>query len=308
MKRLSFAEARKIDLVQYLSDLGFEPARISGNDYWYLSPIRQEKTPSFKVNRKLNVWFDHGIQKGGNLVNFGALFHNCSAGEFLQKLSLTNRLPFHQPGPTLLPQSSTPVFKKEKITLIEVRDQISSASLQKYLSLRKIPMSIANHFCQEADFKLYDKKYTVIGFQNNAGGYELRSAHFKGSSSPKGVTLLEGDYSANILVFEGFFDFLSYQTIQHQKTMLLSNRQPNFLILNSIGFIEKMKLTLEKFASVHLYLDRDSKGLTVTKELLSLGTRYQDKSLLYENHKDLNDYLVKEHLNKEQSQRTGRRL
>lgn len=73
MKRLSFAEARKIDLVQYLSDLGFEPAKIRSNDYWYLSPLRQEKTPSFKVNRKLNVWFDHGIQKGGNLVNFGML-------------------------------------------------------------------------------------------------------------------------------------------------------------------------------------------------------------------------------------------
>ncbi|KHD90122.1 hypothetical protein AH06_01830, partial [candidate division TM6 bacterium Zodletone_IIa] len=117
MKRLSFAEARKIDLVQYLSDLGFEPAKIRSNDYWYLSPLRQEKTPSFKVNRKLNVWFDHGIQKGGNLVNFGMFFHTCSATEFLQKLSLTNRLPFHQPGPTLLPQSSTPVFKKEKINL-----------------------------------------------------------------------------------------------------------------------------------------------------------------------------------------------
>jgi len=31
--------------------------------YWYLSPLREEKEASFKVNRKKNVWYDHGIGK-----------------------------------------------------------------------------------------------------------------------------------------------------------------------------------------------------------------------------------------------------
>ena len=35
------------------------------------------------------------------------------------------------------------------------------------------------------------KKHTAIGFKNNTGGYELRSENFKGSSSPKDVTLIE---------------------------------------------------------------------------------------------------------------------
>ena len=67
------------------NDLGFQPSKISGNDYWYSSPLRNEHTPSFKVNRRLNKWFDHGLGKGGNLVDFGILYYNCSMGELLQK-------------------------------------------------------------------------------------------------------------------------------------------------------------------------------------------------------------------------------
>jgi hypothetical protein len=307
MKRITCAEAKKIDLVQYLSELGFEPVKIRGNDYWFYSPFRQENTPSFKVNRKFNVWYDHGIQKGGNLVDFGLLFHKCSIDELLSKISQRNSLSFHQPFPTkqiVYPGAD----EKQKIVVLNTRPVIYSASLQDYLLSRKIPLSIANNFCHEVDFQLYYKNYTAIGFPNNAGGYELRNAHFKGSSSPKEVTQIGEDYSSGIFLFEGFFDFLSYLTIQHHKGILLPKQQPNFLILNSIGFIEKMKPTLEKYISAHLYLDRDSKGLSVTKELLSHSNKFQDQSHWYQNHKDLNEYLVKEYFTREQSQRQGRRL
>jgi hypothetical protein len=46
------------------SRIGFEPKTIRRNDYWYLSPLRNEKTPSFRITRKLNVWYDHGMGKG----------------------------------------------------------------------------------------------------------------------------------------------------------------------------------------------------------------------------------------------------
>ena len=60
-----------------------------------------------------------------------------------------------------------------------------------------------------------EKIYSAIGFKNNAGGYELRNEYFKGSSSPKCVTYLDNK-ADKISVFEGFFDFLSHQSI-HQK-------------------------------------------------------------------------------------------
>lgn len=57
-RKLSFAEAKQIPIMEYLTGLGFEPAKVRGDDYWYHSPFREERTPSFKVSTKLNVWYD----------------------------------------------------------------------------------------------------------------------------------------------------------------------------------------------------------------------------------------------------------
>ena len=92
-------EANRIDLVDFLSNLGYTPQKVRNNDYWYLSPLRNEKTPSFKVNRKLNVWFDFGEGKGGNLVDFGMQYFKCSVSEVLTRLSQNNiyNFSFHPP-------------------------------------------------------------------------------------------------------------------------------------------------------------------------------------------------------------------
>ena len=110
--------------------------------------------------------------------------------------------------------------------------------LIRYLHKRRIPVNIATKFCKEIDYELYGKQYYAIGFKNNAGGYELRNEKFKASSSPKDITLIKND-AEKLTVFEGFFNFLSYQAI-HQK-----QEQPNtnFLILNSaLLFLKKVCL------------------------------------------------------------------
>jgi len=83
----SVEEVKNTDIVDYLSRLGFKPAKVSRNDYWYLSPFREETTPSFKVNRNMNRWYDFGEGKGGNLVDFGILYHKCSVSDLLKKMS-----------------------------------------------------------------------------------------------------------------------------------------------------------------------------------------------------------------------------
>ena len=290
--KLSVAGIKQMDMVEYLEKIGCLPKKIRNDDYWYLSPLRVERTPSFKVNRKLNVWYDHGLQQGGNLVDFAILFHKCTVSELLQKLVQENRFPFHPHTPHSSVTTFSGAGEKEKIIVTGVRQNIKSLALQQYLTFRKIPLEIANRF----------------GFQNSAGGYELRSGNFKGSSSPKEVTLIGKNLSKEILVFEGFMDFLSYQTIHHRKFIMMTKQQPNFLVLNSIGFLEKMKPQLEEYFSIHLYLDRDNKGLVITNEVLAKSKKYRDESLIYKNHKDLNDYLMNEHPERKQSQSRGRRL
>src|SRR5690606_20783300 len=111
------AEARQIDLVDYLASLGHEPKKTRNNDYWYLSPLREEKTPSFKVNRRLNVWYDHGTGKGGDLIDFGTLYFNCSTSDLLNRLSQQPPIlafSFHPPSTDGSPHAMPESFAGEK--------------------------------------------------------------------------------------------------------------------------------------------------------------------------------------------------
>jgi len=80
-------------------------------------------------------------------------------------------------------------FNDSKIIVLETRS-LTEKSLLDYQQKRCIPVHIANRFCMEVDFLLYGRKQTVIGFQNNAGGFELRGPYFKGNGSPKATSFL----------------------------------------------------------------------------------------------------------------------
>src|SRR4051812_11446820 len=182
----SAEEVKNTDMVDYLLSLGFKPTKVSRSDYWYYSPFRQETTPSFKVNRNMNRWYDFGEGKGGNLVDFGILYHKCSVSELLRKMNKSFSF-----------QQQNISFKKEdeevkKIKVISERE-ITSLVLLRYLHKRRISIEIAAKFCKEINYQLYGKNYYALGFKNNAGGYELRNEKFKASSSPKDVTLVDNN-------------------------------------------------------------------------------------------------------------------
>lgn len=311
MEKLTCERAKQIDLIYYLTLLGHQPRKVKSPDYWYLSPLRTEKTPSFKVNRKLNVWHDHGTGEGGNLIDFGIRYFKCTVAELLERLSGldTPSFSFHpQPssaGHLLAAHQSNAGEKKEspesKIVILDSR-ALEDKSLLNYLDRRSIPTHIAARFCREVDFLLYGSKQTVIGFPNNAGGYELRNRNFKGSSSPKSITFIDNG-GRSLAVFEGFFNFLSFLTINHKT----GERQTNFLVLNSLSFFVKSRNLMERHQEVNLYLDRDTAGMNHAREALAWNPDlYKDQSLLYGYHKDLNDWLVSKPPAKKQRWKLGR--
>ena len=72
-------EAKRIRIVDYLRLLGHEPVKVRGGQYWYLSPLRKEDTPSFKVNDRLNEWYDFGLSEGGSIIELAMLFLRTSS-------------------------------------------------------------------------------------------------------------------------------------------------------------------------------------------------------------------------------------
>jgi CHC2 zinc finger/Toprim-like len=313
MKKLSCAETNQIDIVDYLSQLGYPPQKINNSDYWYLSPLRDEKTASFKVNRKMNVWYDHATGKGGRLVDFGTLYHNCSVKDFLERISIEKGMivSFH---PQYFPAAGEKKELPEQSGKIKIlsSDEITDSGLLKYLQERQIPVAIASQFCKQVCFELYSKKHLAIGFKNDNGGYELRNTYFKGSSTPKQPRLIAQNDAKELSVFEGFFSFLSFQTLlqSNQKNNIeLPFRQTDFLILNSLSFFEKSREIMEKYFGIHLFLDRDLMGLKYTNEVLKWSDKYKDQSKYYKRFKDLNEYLIKSvNFGIKQSRSKGMRL
>lgn len=293
--RLTLDEAKAIDMINYLSTLGFEPFKIRNNDYWYLSPLRDEKEASFKINRRLNRWYDHGIGKGGNLIDFGILYFNCTIGELLQNLS--GNFSFQQPK---IQQADYTNVQEQKIKILK-ETTLSSPSLLRYLEHRRIPIEIAQHYCVEVRYALNKNNYFGIGFKNDLGGFEIRTPYFKTSSSPKGITTFSNDTN-QVIVFEGFIDFLSFKAMNKN----LPENSQDFVILNSISFFERARPFIENHESIRLYFDRDETGQNYTCRALSLSTKYRDESHLYQNYKDLNDWAMnfgkseKRHLDKKQ--------
>jgi hypothetical protein len=293
-KICSFNDARQLDLVNYLSSLGYQPIKIRANDYWYLSPFRDEKHASFKVNRKLNCWYDHGMGNGGTLVNFGMLHFHCTALEFLK--SLQGNFSLHQPALV------SPVQMKIEPQIKVLSDFIiASPHLIRYLEKRKIPLAIADKYCREVRYEINGKIFYGIGFKTDSGSYEVRNPFLKVSSSPKSIkTIING--SKNVTVLEGFFDFLSYQVLA-QRNILPSS---DFIVLNSLSFFEKSRPIMEKYEQVHLYLDNDNAGQNCSRLAQSWGNKFIDESKLYKDFKDLNEWLVAEE--NKLSKRIGNRL
>jgi DNA primase len=296
-QRISCNEARQMDLVDYLATLGHQPQKVRGADHWYLSPFREEKTPSFKVNKTFNIWYDHGIGKGGNLVDFGILYHQCTVKEFLQRL---DRQPHSHDAATSLQKE--PAETKPRINILSV-SEIGSAALERYLDFRKIPLEVARKHCRQVEFELYGKRNVALGFPNRSGGYELRNANFKGSSSPKDISFID-NRTSQVAVFEGFFNYLSFLTINKNQEAPLSN----CLILNSLAFLEKSRPLMEKYDRIHLVLDNDAAGKMHTRKALGWSDKYIDRSEFYSHHKDLNEWLKSNRQELRQQLRRGRSI
>jgi DNA primase len=283
---LNFSESKKIPITEYLAKLGFEPAKVRGNDYWYRSPFRSEKDASFKVNVRLNLWYDHGSGEGGTILDLGAKINSCSVVDFLTKLDSQDFK--HDAFPFQRKQEDA---HESKLTICAV-NHLNDQSLIDYLKTRGISKEIASEHCMEAKFKIGSREYQAIAFQNQSGGFELRNNWFKGSSSPKDISYLNSD-SGRLCVLEGFIDFLSIKQIGKDACPAIESA--DFLILNSLSFLSKNLEHLRDREVVSLFLDNDPAGIRAKSQIQSAGIRFEDQSKLYQSFKDVNEFLVNSH-------------
>ncbi|MBB6131662.1 toprim domain-containing protein [Mucilaginibacter lappiensis] len=288
MKTLSCGEARQIPIIEYLAKCGYQPQYIRGNNYWYLSPLHQESHASFKVNTRLNAWFDFGIGEGGNMIDLGIRLCKCSVKDFLPLLGsgYTHLFPDAKMIITFTSGAKSPVTKENHIKLLDVT-ALQNPGLINYINTRGINQPLAKAYCKEVRFAIAGKGYNAIGFANRSGGYELRNDWFKGSSSPKDITILKNDNGTQaVCVIEGFIDFLSLLELKQ-----LRRSETDVIILNSVALIGRSIEILKSYKDIFLFLNHDKAGRTAAEKLRQAGIKGIDASEFYKGYNDVNEYL-----------------
>lgn len=276
---MNIDEIRKIPLVEFLNQLGYQPAGRDSKGLWFYAPYRSERKPSFHVNPNRQVWYDFGTGAGGDIFSLAG--EMSGETDFLRQadyIAEKMRIPVAKPyKPT--PFVEEPTFENVKVS------RLTSPALLKYLADRGITRDIAQRYCVQVDYQLHDKDYYAIGFENNAHGYELRNPFFKGSYPPKHIThIANGNARCN--VFEGFIDFLSAERLGFNDGM-------DSVVLNSVSNVAKSITPLADYTVIRCYLDNDTAGRAALARLQrEFDDRVMDKSAIYPNHKDVNDYLM----------------
>lgn len=274
-----------IPIAKVADALGLRPGNIRD---MFFSPMRDESEASLHIDRSKNLWHDHGSGMGGTVAQLVMLARHCGKREaynFLRSLD-----------PSVAPEHMPQEKKPREVKSVR---GINCYMLQKYIADRKIPLNLAQVYCKQLTIHSTEKgmNYTWLGFPNNNGGWAM--AHPRGwkSCTCSDITTINTDgkitsvpSSNKVAVFEGFWDFLSWQVMQCS-----TKPSCDIVVLNSVNNIEKAKEYIGAHDRVGAFLDLDEAGRKchgrVCEMMSAKGGEILDMSELYKGHKDLNEFL-----------------
>ena len=199
--------SNRISIRDFLAWRGIQP-KYERNGYgMYLSPLREERTPSFKVDYVQNLWYDFGLGEGGTLLTLVMRLERCDSREAVRRLQNGEKgdtgIASISPGigEPLGVGGALSVVRPATVPALRI---LSDAPLRHpvligYLASRGIAQRIAAGYCREVRYEVNGRAFFAVGFRNDAGGWELRSARFKGGSSPKYITTLKGCNATNAI-------------------------------------------------------------------------------------------------------------
>ena len=274
-------EIKQISIRAYLDKMNIRPVKHYNYYGMYHCPYRQERNASFKVDYHKNVWHDFGTGEGGSLIDLVMKIQNCTFYAAAKKLE-------KEYGGVQISDSGNSFSFHGNIASLTIQKiiPITHPKLTDWVQERKIALDLANRYCSEIHYQNKDKVYFSIGFRNDKGGYELSSPpDFKGCISPKDITTIRNN-SDRCLVFEGFWDFLSYLTIQK-----IERTHNDTVILNSVANVQKAMDFLQAHKEIYTYLDNDKSGQEATELIKSHCVSVNNRSEQYAAYKDLNDFL-----------------
>ena len=274
-----------ISIREILESFSLFPSKDNRRTAFYLAFDREEKTPSLSVNFEKNTAFDFGTGMKYDNVSLVQGIKKCSVSEALEYLKRFDySISTNQ-------KNETDNFKpKSGYQILDIKE-LEHPSLMEYLKSRKID-SLKSEL-KEIHYELNGKNYFGLGFKNDSDGYEIRNPYIKLCLGKKDLTSVNNQ-SQTLRIFEGFSDYLSFKILEKS----LEKEPSDYIILNSVSMISKVKNQLENYQQIELYLDNDRTGDSVTEILKKQNSNISDERFLFKNHKDLNEFLISGNLRK----------
>lgn len=266
----------QISIRRVLESFSLFPSKDNSKVAFYFAFDREEKTPSLFVNFINNVAFDFGTGKKYDVVSLVQGIKQCSVSQALEYLSQFD-FSFQQQICNITKNES----KYEILSISEVKHN----ALIQYLKERRIENNI--HLLKEIHYKISNKKYFGIGFKNDANGYEVRNKYSKICIGRKDITTIKNNSNC-LRIFEGFMDYLSFKQMEKS----LKKESSDYVILNSVTMIFKLEKIIKSYEKIELYFDNDEAGNKATNEVKQLNPYVEDNRILYQNYKDLNDFII----------------
>lgn len=323
---MNITQAKTIAITDLLAHFGHFPVNSydGGREYMYFSPFRpNENTASFDVNIQKNLACDRGMDNmGGDPVRIIQMLFKTSVSDALRIIEKTglyrgqaNYIPYSPP--IKRGRISKGISSRYKINseqgentsensklVVDHTSKVTHPILLSYLRYRCIDNKIAeNHGLKELNYHYSSRpehSYFSLAWEDDKGGYELnrRGSHknFKGCIGEKSITSLINPSNGKLAIFEGYLDFLSFLTYFN-----ITKYESSAIILNGTGQVDQALDLIETIKDsvndVYLFLDNDDSGNKATSKLMEsntlVGKNIKDKSKIYQNHKDFNDFLMK---------------
>lgn len=295
---MNIEQANGIAMTEILRKIGCRPVKQRGDEVWYLSPFRDEKTASFKVHTGKNLWYDFGAGKGGDVVKFACDYlitgtDGTGVSSALKWLRTFSACPRIEIAPAIKQQPST-VRSLEVVRAYELRYRI----LTNYVESRGIPLELAQEFLKEVLVRneKTGREFRAIGLYNEAEGYEICTEDFKGSIGSKSISFIRGTKlpASEIHIFEGMWDFLAAFS-QHPD----QHFEGDVIILNSTSCLPQAFPYIKNYHNYRkltTWLDNDEAGNNATDYLKELaekeGLEFEAMNECYKSFKDLNEWHV----------------
>ena len=275
-----------------------------GRDNLYKSPFRDEATPSFHVSREGNRWYDFGMGKGGSSVTLVCLLLGCDGGkayDFLASIAMT----YLKPSSPTEKDSERRKTGPSKIMIKSAQRQFRDKGLISYAQKRGIGLDTLSCYCSEIHFTYEGHpgfRNSCIGFSNNSGGWVMRAPDVKKCTGNDITTVnIYGEVSDSAtsptgLIFEGFFDFLSYIEMTGEQWP-----KCDICVLNSVTNISKAHAWIRSHKNICTFFDNDDAGHKALQDIRNSvaagaagGITVNDWSILYKEFNDLNERLGKD--------------